>query len=45
MNLEQLFCPNIDCPARGQTEQGNVVIHSQKEKRCLLYCLREDALP
>jgi transposase-like protein len=35
MNLEQLFCPNIDCPARGQAEQGNVVIHSQKEKRCL----------
>lgn len=36
MNLEHLFCPNIDCPARGQTEQGNLVIHSQQEKRC--YC-------
>ncbi len=33
MNPEQLFCPNIDCPARGQTNQGNLVIHSQKEKR------------
>ncbi len=24
MNLEQLFCPNIDCPARGQANQGNL---------------------
>ena len=36
MNPEHLFCPNIDCPARGQTRQGNLVIHSQQEKRC--YC-------
>ena len=35
MNLEQLFCPNIDCPARGQVRQGNIGSHSQKEKRCL----------
>ncbi|MBK6328884.1 MAG: IS1 family transposase [Chloroflexi bacterium] len=35
MNLEQLFCPNIDCPARGQANQGNLVSHSQIEKRCL----------
>jgi transposase-like protein len=35
MNLEQLFCPNIDCPARGQVCQGNIGSHSQKEKRCL----------
>ena len=35
MNLEQLFCPNIDCPARGQVGQGNIGSHSQKEKRCL----------
>lgn len=34
MNLEQLFCPNIDCPARGQTKQGNLIVHSRKEKRC-----------
>ena len=34
MNLEQLFCPNIDCPARGQVRQGNIGSHSQKEKRC-----------
>jgi len=36
MNLEHLFCPNIDCPARGRTGQENLVIHSQQEKRC--YC-------
>lgn len=35
MNLEQLFCPNIDCPARGHSAQGNIVVHSQVEKRCL----------
>lgn len=34
MNPEQQFCPNIDCPARGQTGEGNITIHSQKEKRC-----------
>lgn len=34
MNLEQLFCPNIDCPARGQVGKGNIHLHSQKEKRC-----------
>lgn len=36
MNPEQQFCPNIDCPARGQRGEGNITIHSQKEKRC--YC-------
>lgn len=36
MNLEQLFCPNIDCPAKGHREKGNLHVHSQKEKR--VYC-------
>jgi transposase-like protein/IS1 family transposase len=27
------FCPNLACPARGQTGQGNIGIHSRKEKR------------
>lgn len=36
MNPEKLFCPNIDCLARGQTCEGNITVHSQKEKRC--YC-------
>ena len=35
MNPEHLFCPNIDCPARGQIGAGNISSHSQKEKRCL----------
>jgi transposase-like protein/IS1 family transposase len=27
------FCPNLACPARGQTGQGNIGIHSCKDKR------------
>jgi transposase-like protein len=34
MNLENIFCPNDDCPARGQIGEGNIRSHSQKEKRC-----------
>lgn len=34
MNLENIFCPNLDCPARGQSGQDNIKPHSQKEKRC-----------
>lgn len=33
MNPESLFCPNIHCPSRGQVQQGNIRVHSQKEKR------------
>jgi transposase-like protein len=33
MNPHQQFCPNIDCPARGQIGKGNIGIHSQKKKR------------
>lgn len=36
MNLEHLFCPNIDCPARGQVGEGNITRHSLEEQRC--YC-------
>ena len=35
MNLAELFCPNIACPARGQQGQGNIGVHSQKERRCI----------
>ena len=34
MNLEDIFCPNIDCPARGQIGEGNIRSHSLKEQRC-----------
>jgi transposase-like protein len=27
------FCPNPACPARGQTGQGNIKVHSHKEQR------------
>jgi transposase-like protein len=35
MNPQELFCPNMDCPARGQKGKGNIHAHSQKEKRCI----------
>jgi transposase-like protein len=36
MNLIEIFCPNIGCPARGQRNKGNISVHSQAEQRC--YC-------
>lgn len=33
MNPTTVFCPNLACPARGQTGQGNIGIHSHREKR------------
>lgn len=33
MNPQAIFCPNMVCPARGQTGKGNIHIHSQKDKR------------
>lgn len=33
MNSQTLFCPNIDCPARGQIGEGNIHPHSQIEQR------------
>lgn len=33
MDPQQAFCPNLDCPARGQTGQGNIGIHSQRKQR------------
>src|SRR6059036_1808440 len=33
MDPTSVFCPNLDYPARGQTGQGNIGIHSQKDKR------------
>ena len=35
MNPTTVFCPNLACPARGRTGQGNIRIHSQKEQRFL----------
>lgn len=35
MNPENLFCLNIDCPARGQAGRENIRLHSRQEKRCM----------
>lgn len=34
MNPQELFCPNMDCPTRGQVGKDNIHVHSQKDKRC-----------
>jgi transposase-like protein len=33
MNPQQVFCPNMACPARGQIGQGNVIGHGQRRRR------------
>ena len=33
MNPREIFCPNMDCPARGQSGKGNIHVHSQKDER------------
>lgn len=35
MNPHELFCPNMDCPARGQVGKGNIHTHSLKDQRCI----------
>lgn len=37
MNPQGIFCPNIECPARGQTEKGNIGVHSQVERRYICH--------
>jgi transposase-like protein len=34
MDPRSPFCPNPRCPARGQTAQGNIKVHSNSERRC-----------
>src|SRR5437016_4460373 len=33
MNASQVFCPNLECIARGQVGQGNIVIHGRQRPR------------
>lgn len=33
MNAQGQFCPNLECEARGQVGQGNIVSHGQKRVR------------
>ena len=35
MDPTAVFCPNLACPARGHIGQGNIGIHSRKDKRFL----------
>jgi transposase-like protein len=35
MNPQEIFCPNMGCPARGQTGKGNIHVHSQKDQRLI----------
>lgn len=41
MNPKAVFCPNIECPARGQTGKGNICVHSQEEERYLCTVCRQ----
>src|SRR3954471_9263283 len=41
MDPATTFCPNMACPARGQTGQGNIGIHSCKDKRFLCTACRK----
>jgi hypothetical protein len=33
MDPHHIFCPNPDCPARGQLQRGNITVPSQAERR------------
>ena len=37
MDPTTTFCPNRNCPARGQTGKGNIGIHSQKAQRFICH--------
>lgn len=41
MNPQDIFCPNLECPAKGQRGQGNIGIHSQKERRYICRVCRK----
>lgn len=37
MDPQTVFCPNFDCPARGQVGKGNIGIHSHTERRYICH--------
>src|SRR3989449_10192373 len=41
MDPTTTFCPNSNCPARGQTGRGNIGIHSQKEQRFICHACQK----
>src|SRR5262245_1150843 len=41
MDPTTTFCPHQHCPARGQTGQGNIGIHSQKDQRFICHACHQ----
>lgn len=41
MNPQQVFCVNPECCAKGQTDKGNIGIHSREEKRYICHVCKE----
>ena len=41
MDPTTTFCPNRNCPARGQTGQGNIGVHSRKEQRFICHACQK----
>ena len=37
MAPQEQFCPNMECPARGKVGEGNIGVHSQKERRYICH--------
>jgi len=37
MDPQTVFCPNFDCPARGQLGKGNIGVHSHHEHRYICH--------
>ncbi|MBC8506284.1 MAG: IS1 family transposase [Chloroflexi bacterium] len=37
MNPQEVFCPNDECHARGQTGRSNIGVHSRKERRYICH--------
>lgn len=37
MDPKAVFCPNPECPARGQRAKGNIGVHSRKEHRYICH--------
>jgi len=45
MNPKDVFCPNIDCLARGKQNRGNIGGHSQKEQRYVCQVCKQTFRP
>ena len=41
MDPASVFCPNLECPARGQASQGHIRSHSRKDTRFLCTACRK----